>query len=102
MILRTAPPEQHGHGRALRNLAAAALRSGNIAGARQMLHDLVAQDPADADALQMLAEIAVADRAIEQATVLLRRAVAADPSTRRRMALVLHLQRFARPAVALE
>jgi tetratricopeptide (TPR) repeat protein len=86
----------------MRNLAAAALRSGNVAGARQMLHDLVAEDPGDADALQMLAEIAVADGALEQATVLLRRAVAADPSTRRRIALVLHLQRFARPAVALQ
>lgn len=86
----------------MRNLAAAALRSGNVAGARQMLHDLVAQDPRDADSLQMLAEIAAADAAIEQATVLLRRAVAADPSTRRRIALILHLQRFARPAVALQ
>lgn len=84
----------------MRNLAAAALRSGNVAGARQMLHDLVAQDSGDADSLQMLAEIAVADGAVEQATVLLRRAVAADPSTRRRIALILHLQRFARPAVA--
>jgi tetratricopeptide (TPR) repeat protein len=82
-------------------LAAAAVRSGNIAQARQMLTDRIAQNPSDADALQMLADIAANERSVDEATILLRRAVGVDPSAGRRMALVLHLQRFASPALAL-
>ncbi|MEO8454993.1 MAG: sulfotransferase [Sphingomicrobium sp.] len=81
-------------------LASAALRCGNVAGARQMLQDRLALDPADADALVMLAELAAGQRNIEEATILLRRAVAADPSPDRRMALIQHLHRTA-PAQAL-
>jgi tetratricopeptide (TPR) repeat protein len=83
-------------------LAAAALRDGNPALARQMLQDRLLNDPMDSDALAKLAEIATAERHIEEATILLRRAVAADPSPPRRMALVMHLQRFASPALALK
>ena len=82
-------------------IAHAALRAGNVATARQMLQDRLAQHPADADALHLLAEIAVGQRAFEEATMLLRRAVAADPSPHLRMALVEHLQRYASPALAL-
>jgi tetratricopeptide (TPR) repeat protein len=82
-------------------LAAAALRSGNTATARQMLQDRLAQNPFDADALSLLAEIAANQRSIEEATILLRRAVAADPSAERRMALVEHLQQFGSPSLAL-
>jgi cytochrome c-type biogenesis protein CcmH/NrfG len=83
-------------------LAASALRSGNVAQARMMLQERLTQNPADADALQMLAEIAQGQQSIEEATILFRRAVAADPSAERRMNLVLHLQRFSTPALALK
>lgn len=82
-------------------LAVAALRAGNATGARQMLQDRLAQNPADADSLELLAEIAAGQRSIEEATILLRRAVAADPSPPRRIALIAHLQQHA-PATALE
>ena len=83
------------------DLAAAALRDGNPALARQMLQDRLLNNPMDADALAKLAEIATAERHIEEATILLRRAIAADPSPQRRMGLVMHLKRFANPALAL-
>lgn len=83
-------------------LAYAALRAGNVATARQMLQDRLAQDPFDPNALHMLADVAVGQRSFEEATILLRRAVAADPSPDRRIALIQHLQRFANPAVALQ
>lgn len=66
-----------------------------------MLQDRLAFDPSDADALEMLAEVAAGQRSTEEATILLRRAVAADPSPRRRFALICHLQRHA-PAAALD
>jgi Tfp pilus assembly protein PilF len=81
-------------------LATAALRSGNVVQARQMLQERLAQDPNDADALEKLAEIAASQRSVEEATILLRRAVAADPSVPRRLSLISHLQRNA-PALAL-
>jgi cytochrome c-type biogenesis protein CcmH/NrfG len=83
-------------------LAHAAMRAGNAATARQMLQDRLAQDPTDAHALHMLADVATTQRSFEEATVLLRRAVAADPSPDRRMALIQHLHRFANPATALQ
>ena len=82
-------------------LAAAALREDNTALARRMLHDRLLANPADADALAKLAEVAMSERQIEEATILLRRALAADPSSDRRMALVIHLQRYSSPALAL-
>jgi tetratricopeptide (TPR) repeat protein len=87
--------------RASLGLAAAALRSGNVAGARQMLHDRLLADPLDADALELLAEIAAGERAFEDSTILLQRAVAADPAPRRRLVLVDHLRRHVSPALAL-
>ena len=83
-------------------LAYAALRAGNIAQARQMLQERLAQNPQDADALSMLAEVAVGQRSFEEATMLLRRAVTADGSPDRRMTLVEHLRRFASPSLALK
>jgi tetratricopeptide (TPR) repeat protein len=82
--------------------AAAALREGNPALARRMLQDRLLQNPLDADALAKLAEIAAAERQMEEATILLRRAVVADSSPPRRIALILHLQRFASPALAMQ
>src|SRR5689334_6509829 len=81
-------------------LVAAAMRSGNFAQARLMLQDRIAQDPNDADALEKLAEIAAAQKLTEEATMLLQRAVAADPSAQRRLSLIAHLQRSA-PGMAL-
>jgi tetratricopeptide (TPR) repeat protein len=84
------------------DLAAAALRDGNPALARQMLQDRLLKNPVDADALVKLAEIAEGERQFDEAAILLRRAMAADPSPQRRMALVLHLQRYSTPALALK
>ena len=50
-----------------------------------MLQDRLALDPSDADALELLAEVAAGQRSTEEATILLRRAVAADPSPQRRI-----------------
>ena len=93
-------PDQARGSRALLSLAATAMRGGNIGQARQMLQDHLLQSPNDADALEMLAEIAASQRSTEEATILLRRALAADPSVNRRMALIFHLQKSA-PALAL-
>ena len=98
-----ASPQRHKPAHAVSvDLAAAAMRDGNPALARQMLQDRLLQNPMDADALVKLAEVAAGERQIDEATILLRRAVAANPSPERRMALVLHLQRFANPALALK
>lgn len=83
------------------DLAVATLRAGDVAGAEMRLRDIIAADPSNADALAKLAEIAAEQRRVEEATVLLRRAVAADPSPDRRLELVDHLRRFAGPAIAL-
>ena len=83
-------------------LAAEALRTGNVIQARQMLNERIAQYPQDADALQLLAEVARVQQSIEEATFLLRRAVAADPTPERRIALILHLQRTGGHALALD
>jgi predicted Zn-dependent protease len=100
MVLKTPQAEKRAPSAATLGLASAALRAGNIAGARQMLQDRLALNPSDADALELLAEVAAGQHSTEEATILLRRAVAADPSPQRRFALICHLQRHA-PAVAL-
>ena len=82
-------------------LAHAALSAGNSATARQMLQDRLADNPFDADALHMLADVAAGQRSFEEATILLRRAVAADPSPDRRIALIQHLHLYTNPATAL-
>ena len=101
MVLRTPQADKLTPSAASLGLASAALRAGNIAGARQMLQDRLALNPSDADALELLAEVAAGQRSTEEATILLRRAVAADPSPQRRFALICHLQRHA-PGVALD
>jgi tetratricopeptide (TPR) repeat protein len=88
--------------RAALDLAVATLRAGDVAGAEMRLRDIVNADPSNADALAKLAEIAAEQRRIEEATVLLRRAVAADPSPDRRIELIEHLRRFAGPGIALK
>ena len=83
------------------DFALAALRAGDVAGAELRLRDILLADPFNADALAKLAEIAVEQRRIEDATVLLRKAVTADPRPERRLELIAHLQRFAGPALVL-
>jgi hypothetical protein len=87
--------------KAARQFASTALRSGDRVKAQMLLRDRLAEDPMDANAMSVLAQIAVDDRRIEDATVLLRRAVSADPRPERRLALIEHLQRHAGPALAL-
>jgi tetratricopeptide (TPR) repeat protein len=101
MVLRAPQADKSGARVASLGLAHAAMRAGNSATARQMLQDRLVQEPSDPDALHMLADVAVGQRSFEEATILLRRAVAADPSPDRRMALIQHLQRFANPGIAL-
>lgn len=102
MVLAPPGAEQQARSRALVGLAIAALRSGNIAQARQMLHDRLRQEPGDADALSTLADIAANEGSVEEATILLQRAAAADPSPGRRLALIDYLRRFGSPSVALQ
>jgi tetratricopeptide (TPR) repeat protein len=102
MVLSTPQTGKSGRPAVTLGLAYAALRAGNVVQARQMLQERLAQHPTDADALEMLAEVAAGQRSFEEATMLLRRAVAADPSPPRRMALVEHLRRYASPALALK
>lgn len=83
------------------DFASAALRSGNRLKAQMHLRDRLAEDPTDADALTVLAQISAEDRQIEDATVLLRRAVSADPRPERRLALIEHLLKHAGAALAL-
>jgi tetratricopeptide (TPR) repeat protein len=102
MVLSTPKTDKPGRPAVTLGLAYAALRAGNVVQARQMLQERLLQHPEDADALSMLAEVAAGQRSFEEATMLLRRAVVADDSPPRRMALVEHLRRYASPALALK
>jgi Tfp pilus assembly protein PilF len=84
------------------DFAVAARRAGDVAGAELRLRDILRDDPLNADALSQLAEIAVDKRRIEDATILLRRAVTADPTPERRLELIAHLQRFTGPALVMK
>lgn len=84
------------------DFAAAALRSGDRLKAQMLLRDRLAKNPKDADALTKLAEIAADEKRIEEATVLLRRALDADPGPDRRIALIAHLQKHSMAALALQ
>ena len=88
--------------RAAIDRAVAALRGGNVAQARMLLHDRILEDPDDANALTKLAEIAVDEGHSDQATVLLRRAATADPSPPRRISLVRHMHKHGSPAMVLK
>jgi tetratricopeptide (TPR) repeat protein len=71
-----------------------ALMTGNAAEAEWTLRRRLLEEPADAAVLAKLTEIVLARGQVEEATVLLRRAVAADPAIERRMALIRHLQKY--------
>jgi tetratricopeptide (TPR) repeat protein len=103
MVLASGPAREGAShkSRALLDFALAALRVGDVAGAELRLRDVLLADPFNATALAKLAEIAVEQRRIEDATVLLRKAVTADPTPERRLELIGHLQRFAGPGLVL-
>ena len=101
MVLSTPQTDRPGRPAVTLGLAYAALRAGNVVQARQMIQERLAQHPTDADALEMLAEVATGQRSFEEATMLLRRAVAADPTPSRRMSLIDHLRRHANPTLAI-
>ena len=96
MVLASGPAREapSPKSKAALDFALAALRVGDIAGAELRLRDILLADPFNADALAKLAEIAVEQGRIEDATVLLRKAVTADPQPERRLELIAHLQRF--------
>ena len=100
MVFGSTQTDNSGQSRVALDFATAAMRGGNVMQARQMLQDHLLQHPNDADALEKLAEIVATQGSVEEATILLRRAVAADPSAPRRMELIMHLRRNA-PAQAL-
>ena len=103
MVLASGPArEAASHkSKAMLDFALGALRAGDIAGAELRLRDILLADPFNATALAKLAEIAVEQRRIEDATVLLRKAITADPDPERRLELIAHLQRFAGPGLVL-
>jgi len=84
------------------DFAVAALRAGDLGEARRLLHERLADDPRDANALAKLAELALEERRIEETTVLLRRAAVAEPTLQRRLALIRHLEAFCGAAAALK
>src|SRR4051812_34383294 len=104
MVLASGPAREGAahKSKALLDFAFAALRAGDVAGAELRLRDVLLADPFNATALAKLAEIAVEQRRIEDATVLLRKAVTADPTPERRLELIAHLQRFAGPGLVLK
>ena len=81
--------------------AAAALNAGDAGDAERLLRKHLLEQPTDAAALSKLAELAVQQLHVEEATALLRRAVGADPTPARQLALILHLQRFVGAKFAL-
>ena len=72
--------------------AIAAIRAGNPADAEWSLRKHLVEQPNDAAAAAKLAEILLGRRQIEEATLLLRRAAAAEPSPERQLALIRHFQ----------
>ena len=83
-------------------LAVAAIRGGNVGKARMMLHDRLAQDPDDANALALLAEIAIDEGLFDQAIVFRRRAATADPSPQFQISLVRHMHQHGSPGMVLK
>ena len=68
-----------------------ALRIGSIASAEQIFRTLLRENPTDADILDQLAAVVKGGGRLDEASILLRRSVAAAPTSRRRLALVQHL-----------
>jgi tetratricopeptide (TPR) repeat protein len=84
------------------DLATAAIRAGDLVEAQRLLHERLARAPSDSNAVAKLAEIAIGLGKVEQGTILLRRAVALDPTTERRLALIRHLPIHVGPTATLQ
>ena len=84
------------------DFALAAIRGGNVAKARMLLHDRLAEDPEDAFALALLAEIAVEEGQYDQAIVFRRRAATAAPVPAFQIALVRHMNKYGSPGMVLK
>src|SRR5574338_1661201 len=74
--------------------ATAALRAGNRGDAEWSLRRHLVEQPEDGAAIAKLAEIVLDEGRVEEATILLRRAAAAEPTPERQMALINHLQMY--------
>lgn len=81
--------------------ATLAIIAGDPLEAERILRTHIVQVPGDAEALSKLAELAVSDHRIDEATLLLRRAAAADPSATRHFALARHLLAVCGPSASL-
>lgn len=82
--------------------ATAALQAGDRSDAERMLRAHVLDQPRDAAALAKLVDMALEEKRVEEATILLRRAVSADPNSRLGLFLVDHLRTYAGPGVAMQ
>jgi tetratricopeptide (TPR) repeat protein len=72
--------------------ATAALQAGDRGDAERLLRKHILEQPKDAAVLGKLADLAMDAGHVEEATVLLRRAVGANPTPEGRLALIRHLQ----------
>jgi tetratricopeptide (TPR) repeat protein len=82
--------------------ATAALHMGDRHDAERLLRKHLLEQPRDAAALTKLAELVIGDQRVEEATMLLRRAAAADPTDGQRMALIFYLHRWVGAQTTLE
>ena len=82
--------------------ATAALQAGDRGDAERLLRKHLLREPLDADALAKLAVLVMDDHFVEEATMLLRRAAAAELTGARRMALIYHLHRHVGAQATLE
>ena len=82
--------------------ATASLQAGDRGDAERLLRKHLVEQPKDAAVLTKLADLAMDAGQVEEATVLLRRAVGADPTPSRRVMLIRHLQHFVGAEQTLE
>ena len=82
--------------------ATASLQAGDRGDAERLLRKHLLEQPIDAMVLAKLAELAMDVGHVEEATVLLRRAVGAQPTPERRLMLIQHLQHYVGAEQTLE
>ncbi|HVU31190.1 MAG TPA: tetratricopeptide repeat protein, partial [Sphingomicrobium sp.] len=86
----------------LTGAAESALRAGDRTKAQLLLQEALAKSSDNADALTLMAWISEEDGRRDDAARFLRRAVAADPTPQRRLALASYLRRHWCPELAIE
>jgi tetratricopeptide (TPR) repeat protein len=82
--------------------ATASLQAGDRGEAEWLLRKHILEQPKDAAVLTKLAELAMEASQVEEATMLLRRAAAAEPTPEQRLILLRHLQHYVGAEQALE